>query len=109
MRGRHAGAARKTSWRYDGVILSGLYSAPPAYPLDGHQGIRIDYAVWLGRRPTPAERVHLSRNLTSLEARSLVQRLPGRRAVLTETGRVLARKFDRIEFDWGAAVGRDKS
>ena len=85
-------------WRYDQAILLGLYNGPmvPEHPGEGESGVRIEYAVWLGRRPTPAEAVHLSRNMASLEERGLVRRMFGRRAVLTSAGRAVAKEMDPL-------------
>lgn len=52
-------------------------------------GVRIEFAFWLGRSPTPSERVALSRNVSRLETLGLVFRMPGRRLVLTKAGKRL--------------------
>lgn len=54
-----------------------------------YAGVRIEFDFWLGRAPTPSERVALSRNVSRLEALGMVFRMPGRRLVLTQAGRRL--------------------
>ena len=89
------------SWKYDRAILLGIYHAawerPSRRSRHRAPGMRIDFASWLGRRPTGAERACMSRNLTSLQKRGLALRLPGRRVVLTCEGVKLAESMLDLE------------
>jgi hypothetical protein len=85
-------------WRYDQAILLGIYNGPagPVYVGESVQGVRIDYAFWVGHKPSPAEAVHLSRNMASLERRGLVVRLGLCRVALTPAGRAVAKAIDPL-------------
>ena len=60
-------------------------------------GSRIDFATWLGHKPTEAESSALTRALTRLERKGLALRIPGRRAVLTRTGQALAVRLECVD------------
>ena len=84
--------ARTGPWRsgLDLPILWAIQAGCARPSRRKYHGTRVDFTAWLGRKPTPAARVALSRALSRLEKRGLVVRLPGRRAVLTRAGSVAA-------------------